>query len=178
MGKLTFMYFLEGYLLYIKIFRTPKSQTGEELWVFEKDFWFLRSYPRCPILPRFTVHTWITGRAFWIDWLSIFPSVYTLHRKTWYGLITNKTPSVTVYKCKWANTDLEYKTSKYWNMWKLMETNGSGFTEPGSRYGSGFSFSSETRYGSWSRVLMTKNRKKYSWNFFLISCNLFIPRPP
>jgi len=43
--------FLRGYLLYISIFRWPKTLTGEELWRIGKQIFFVRSYPPCPILP-------------------------------------------------------------------------------------------------------------------------------
>ncbi len=43
---------------------------------------------------------------------------------------------------------------------------GSGFIESGSRYGSRSSISSESGSGYRSRVLMTKNYKKNSWNIF------------
>ncbi len=48
------------------------------------------------------------------------------------------------------------------------------------RCGSGLSISSEYGNGSRSRVLMTKNSKKYSWNFFFSfkSFNWPISRPP
>ena len=47
--------FWGGYLLYISIFRSKITWIGEELWGFEKKKFFVRSYPRCPILPCSTV---------------------------------------------------------------------------------------------------------------------------
>ncbi len=63
MAILPICIFLGGYLLNISIFRRPKTKSGEELWGFEKNNYFVRSYPRCPILPRFTVHIWVYVRT-------------------------------------------------------------------------------------------------------------------
>ncbi len=64
MGILTFMYFWGGDICFPYKFledQKLKHERSCELWR-EKKFWFVRSYPRCPILPPFYRVQWIRIR--------------------------------------------------------------------------------------------------------------------
>ncbi len=47
--------FLRGYLLYVLILEDQKLKQERSCEVLKKIVCFVRSYPRCPVLPRFTV---------------------------------------------------------------------------------------------------------------------------
>ncbi len=56
LGKFTFMYFFKGDICFTYQFlEDQKLKQERSCEILKKIICFVRSYPRCPILPRFTV---------------------------------------------------------------------------------------------------------------------------